>query len=109
MTKLNTNKMLEDFPSFEQHLNKELKNKNFEKEFLRLCLADYAKDGDYSAFFKELEYVVKARTTITQLAKDIDMNRSNLSNILKGKVQPSFDTTIRILRGLGAEIEVKFG
>ena len=29
-------------------------------------------------------------------------------HILKGKVQPSFDTTIKILRDLGAEIEVKF-
>ena len=29
-------------------------------------------------------------------------------NILKGKVQPSFYTTMKILRGLGAEIEVKF-
>ena len=51
---------------------------------------------------------MKARTTVSQLAKDLEMNRSNLSNILKGKVQPSFDTTIKILRGLGAEIEVKF-
>ena len=26
----------------------------------------------------------------------------------KGKVQPGFDTTMKILRGLGGEIEVKF-
>lgn len=57
---------------------------------------------------RDLERVVKSRTTISQLAIELDMNRSNLSNILKGKVQPSFDTTIKILRGLGAEIEVKF-
>ena len=108
MNKLNVNKMLQDFQSFDEHLNEELKNQEFEREFLRLCLSDYAKDGDYTRFFKDLERVVKSRTTISQLAIDLDMNRSNLSNILKGKVQPSFDTTIKILRGLGAEIEVKF-
>lgn len=100
--------MLQEFPSFDEHLNKELKNEEFEREFLRLCLTDYAQDGDYTKFFKDLERVVKSRTTISKLANDLDMNRSNLSNILKGKVQPSFDTTIKILRGLGAEIEVKF-
>ncbi len=108
MDKLNIDKMLKDFPSFEQHLHDELQNKELEKEFLRICLVDYVKDGNYSMFFRELEHVVKARTTISQLAQDINLNRSNLSNILKGKVQPSFNTTIKILRGLGAEIEVKF-
>lgn len=108
MNKLNIKKMLKDFPSFEHHLHDELQNKDFEREFLRICLADYEKDGDYTMFFKELKCVVKARTTITQLANEINLNRSNLSNILKGKVKPSFDTTIKILRGLGAEIEIKF-
>lgn len=51
---------------------------------------------------------MKARTTISQLARNIEMNRSNLSIILKEKLQPSFDTTIKILSRLGAEIEVKF-
>lgn len=74
------------------------------KRILRVCLSNYVKDGDYTSFFKDLESVVKSRTTISQLAIDLDMNRSNLSNILKGKFQPSFDTTIKILRGLGAEI-----
>lgn len=108
MDKLNISKMLNEFPSFEEHLQEELKDKDFEKDYLRLCLADYAESGDYMLFFKDLERVIKARTTVSQLAKDIDMNRSNLTNILKGKVNPSFDTTMKILRGLGAEIELKF-
>ncbi len=109
MTKLNIKKMLNDFPTFEEHIQQELKNKETQKEYLKLHLEDYSKDGDYVVFFKALERVVKARTSVSQLARDLEMNRSNLSNILKGKVQPSFDTTIKILRGLGAEIEVKFG
>lgn len=92
----------------EQHMLEVLKENNYQQEYLRLNLEEYAKTGDYTLFFKSLERVVKVRTTISQLAKDLKMNRSNLSNILKGKVQPSFDTTMKILRGLGAEIEVKF-
>ena len=92
----------------EQHMQDVLKDNEYQKEYLRVNIEEYAKTGDYTLFFKSLERVVKSRTTITQLAIDLEMNRSNLSNILKGKVQPSFDTTIKILRGLGAEIEVKF-
>lgn len=108
MDKLDINRMLKEFPSFEEHLQDELQDKEFETGYLRLCLTDYAESGDYILFFKDLERVIKARTTVSQLAKDIDMNRSNLTNILKGKVNPSFDTTMKILRGLGAEIELKF-
>ena len=95
--------------SFNDFLNEELKDQEFQKEYLKFNIEDYAQNGDYSFFFKSLEKVVKLRTSVSQLAKDLDINRSNLSNILKGKVQPSFGTTIKILRGLGAEIEVKFG
>lgn len=92
----------------EQHMQEVLNDEEYQKDYLRLNIEEYAKNGNYALFFKSLERVVKVRTTISQLAKDIEMNRSNLSNILKGKVQPSFDTTMKILRGLGAEIEVKF-
>ena len=92
----------------EKHMQEVLQDEEYQKEYLRLNIEEYAKTGDYSLFFKSLERVIKSRTTVSQLAKDLDMNRSNLSNILKGKVKPSFDTTMKILKGLGAEIEVKF-
>lgn len=107
MTKLNIKKILNDFPTFDEHIQEELKDKETQKEYLKIHLEDYAKDGDYVVFFKALERVIKARTSISQFAIDIDVNRSNLSNILKGKVQPSFDTTMKILRGLGAEFEIR--
>lgn len=100
--------VLERSLTHEQHMHEVLKDKEYQQEYLRLNIEEYAKKGDYTLFFKSLERVVKAQTTVSQLAKDLDMNRSNLTNILKGKVQPSFDTTVKILRGLGAEIEVKF-
>lgn len=92
----------------EKHMQEVLKDFDYQQEYLRLNIEEYAKNGDYTLFFKSLERVVKVRTTISQFAKDLGMNRSNLSNILKGKVQPSFNTTLKILHGLGAEIEVKF-
>ncbi len=92
----------------EEHMQEALKDNAYQKEYLRLNIEEYFQTGNYTLFFKSLERVVKSRTTITQLAIDLEMNRSNLSNILKGNVQPSFDTTMKILRGLGAEIEVKF-
>lgn len=93
--------------SFDDFMSEQLKDKEFQKEYLKFNIEDYAKSGDYSLFFKSLERVVKARTSISQFAESINVNRSNLSNILKGKVQPSFDTTMKILRGLGAEFEIK--
>jgi len=100
--------VLERSLTHEQHMQEVLSDKEYQKDYLRLNFEDYAQNGDYSLFFKSLERVVQSRTTITQLAKDLNMNRSNLSNILKGKVHPSLGTTFKILRGLGAEIEVKF-
>lgn len=100
--------LLNNFITHEELVQEQLKNSEFQQEYLHLNIEEYAINGDYTLFFKSLERVIKARTTISQLAKDLEMNRSNLSNILKGKVHPSFETTIKILRGLGAEIEVKF-
>lgn len=93
--------------SFEDFMSEELQDVEFQKEYLRFNMEDYAKNGDYSLFFKSLERVVKARTSVSKFAESININRSNLSNILKGKVQPSFDTTMKILRGLGAEFEIR--
>ncbi len=100
--------VLDKCKTHEQHVHEMLQDEEYRREYLRLTLEEYVEDGDYAFFFKELEKIVKAKTSIAKLAKDTNLNRSNLSNILKGKVQPSFDTTMKILRSLGAEIEVKF-
>ena len=100
--------ILDNSITHEEHMVEILQDDEYQREYLRMSFEEYSQDGDYSLFFKSLERVIKARTTVSQLAKDIDMNRSNLTNILKGRVNPSFDTTMKILRGLGAEIELKF-
>ena len=99
--------LLKNFKTHDEFMQEQLQDREFQKEYLRFNIEEFSKDGDYAFFFKALERVIKARTSISKFAEDINLNRSNLSNILKGKVQPSFDTTMKILRGLGAEIEVK--
>jgi len=101
------NEILNRSIQFDDFLQEQLKDEEFQKEYLRFNIEDYSQNGDYSLFFKSLERVVKARTSVSEFAKKINVNRSNLSNILKGKVQPSFDMTMKILRGLGAEFEIK--
>ena len=72
-------------------------------------LEEFAKDGNINAFIRSLQYVVKARGrgAISSLAKELNMDRSNLSDILNGKVQPKISTTLKLINGLGYKIHLK--
>ena len=61
------------------------------------------------AFIRSLEYVVRARGrgTITALAKDLGMDRSNLSEILNHKKTPRIDTIFKLINGLGYDYNIK--
>lgn len=62
----------------------------------------------YCAFYRALEQVIKARTTIKQFAQEIGMHRANLVNILHGKTKtPSLITISKILKGLGYTLSVE--
>ena len=41
------------------------------------------------------------------LAKELNIDRSNLSDILNGKVQPKISTTLKLINGLGYKIQLK--
>ena len=81
-----------------------LKDEDFQYAWLRQSIEDYIQDGDFSVFYRAIERVVKSRTTISQLARDLNMNRGNLSEILNGKVEPKMQTAFKILNKLGYEI-----
>ena len=72
-------------------------------------LEEFAKDGNINAFIRSLQYVVKARGrgAISSLAKELNMDRSNLSDILNGKVQPKISTNLKLINGLGYKIHLK--
>jgi len=93
--------------NFEDYLNEELQNPEFQREWIRQTIIEYAQDGDYNEFFRALEQVIKARTTVSKFAKDVGMNRVQLIDILHGRTKcPSLMTIDKILTGLGYTISV---
>lgn len=93
---------------FDDYLNKELQNPEFQQEWLRQTILEYIEDGDYIEFFRALEQVIKARTTVSKFAKEVGMNRVQLVDILHGRTKtPSLITIGKILSGLGYQLDVK--
>jgi len=93
---------------FDDYLNKELQNPEFQQAWLRQTILDYIEDGDYVEFFKCLELVIKARTSVSEFAGKIGMNRVQLVDILHGRTKkPSLITISRILSGLGYTLDIK--
>ncbi|MBR1754662.1 helix-turn-helix domain-containing protein [bacterium] len=94
--------------SFDDDLNRQLQNPEFQKEWLRQTILDYIENGDYIEFFRALEQVIKARTTVTDFAQQVGINRVQLVDILHGRTKtPSLITIGKILSGLGYTLDVK--
>ena len=91
----------------EDYLNERLKDVNFQQLYLKTCIMEYIEDGNYNAFYRALEQVIKARTTVKQFAEHIGMHRANLVDILHCKTQaPSLQTISKILDGLGYTLSI---
>ena len=106
---LDINKIMKNSINHEQHMVNQLKDIDYQRIYLETSLEEFAKDGNINAFIRSLQYVVKARGrgTITKLAKDLNLNRGNLSDIINGKVQPKIETAFKIINGLGYKIQLK--
>ena len=102
-------KWLDKAPNFDDDMMERLQNPEFEAGWLELTLQEFLEDGDFNTFIRCLTYVVKARGRgeISRLAKASSIDRSNLSEILNGKVTPRIDTAIKLIRGLGYECDIK--
>lgn len=93
---------------FDDYLNEELKDPQFQQEWLRQTILEYIEDGDYREFFRALEQVIKARSTVSEFAVQIGMNRVQLVDILHGRTKtPSLVTIGKILSGLGYSFDIK--
>lgn len=79
----------------------QLKDEEFAKEYLNESLMEYIENGDFKLFFKALEDVVKARSSIRKFAQKAELDRANLCAILKGKRKPQLHTVLKILSELG--------
>ena len=92
----------------EDFVNECLQENEFQQLYLQESIIEFAHDGDYSAFFRALEQVIKARMTVTQFAEEIGINRVQLTDILHGKNQnPRLSTIFKILDGLGYSLSVE--
>ncbi len=96
-------------PRFEDDFNERMQDSEYQKEWLKVSLEDFLEDGDVDEFIKSLTYVVQARGRgeITRLAKELNMDRSNLSEIINGKTKPQLSTILKLINGLGYDYEIK--
>ena len=106
---LDMNKVMANSISHDDYMQEYLQDKEYQRIYLVTSLEEFAQDGNIEAFIRSLGHVVKARGrgAISSLAKELNMDRSNLSDILNGKVQPKISTTLKLLNGLGYKIELK--
>lgn len=89
-------------------VNEWLQNKENQNTYLQESLLEFAQDGDYTEFFRALEQVIKARTSVKQFAEQVGMNRVQLIDILHGKTKaPSLQTISKILNGLGYTLSIE--
>ena len=100
-------------PKWEDAYLERLQDKNYQKEWLELTLNEFLEDGNVETFIRCLTDVVKARVKssgrgeISRLAKELKIDRSNLSEIVNGSKQPRLETAFKLLNGLGYKYDIK--
>lgn len=94
---------------FEDILNEDLREPEFQKEWLKQTAMEYIQSGDFEHFFMDLEQVIKATTTVSKYAEKIGIDRVQLTKILHGKTKnPNIVTINKILDGLDLGYELKY-
>lgn len=76
------------------------------KAYLNAALELYIEEGDFNAFYRSLEYVVKAQGTLSEFAVKTGLSRTNLYNIFQSKKEPKIQTIAKILKELGFSLQV---
>ena len=66
----------------------------------------YVNDGDFNAFFRSLEMVIKSRDSISGFCEKAGIDRAMLYDIFAGKRVPRVDTLAKILKTLGYNLKV---
>ena len=84
----------------------QLKDEEFQKEYMNESLAEYINDGDFNAFFRSLELVIKSRDSISGFCKKAGIDRAMLYQIFNGERVPRVDTLAKILKTLGYNLKV---
>lgn len=84
----------------------QLKDEELQKEYINESLAEYINDGDFNAFFRSLELVIKSRDSISGFCEKAGIDRAMLYQIFNGKRVPRVDTLAKILKTLGYNLKV---
>ena len=84
----------------------QLKDTEFQKEYMNESLAEYINDGDFNAFFRSLELVIKSRDSISGFCEKAGIDRAMLYQIFSGKRVPKVDTLAKILKTLGYNLKI---
>ncbi|DAB06690.1 TPA: hypothetical protein CPT95_10025 [Candidatus Gastranaerophilales bacterium HUM_15] len=106
-------KFINNAPKWEDDHLERLQDTKYQKEWLELTLNEFLKDGNVETFIRCLTDVVKVRVKISgrgeisRLAKELKIDRSNLSEIVNGDKQPRLETAFKLLNGLGYKYDIK--
>ena len=91
---------------FSDFIVEQLKDKEFQKEYMNESLSQYINDGDFSAFFRSLELVIKSRDSISGFCQKAGIDRAMLYQVFKGERVPKVDTLAKILKALGYNLKI---
>lgn len=92
--------------NFNNFLLDQLKDEEFQREYMNESLREYINDGDFNAFFRSLEMVIKSRDSISGFCEKAGIDRAMLYQIFKGERVPKVDTLAKILKTLGYSLKV---
>ena len=106
MDKNKLEKIFSNTISHEEYVINQLKDSEYQKEFLNATIEEFLEDGDYDVFFQSLELVIKSRESISDFAKNAGVTRAALYEMFKGERVPRLDTVGKILKQLGFKLKV---
>jgi len=92
--------------NFNDFVLEQLKDEEFQKQYMNESLEQYINDGDFNAFFRSLEMVIKSRDSISGFCEKAGIDRTILYDIFNGKRVPRIDTLAKILKTLGYNLKV---
>lgn len=87
--------------NFREHLNEQLKDPEFYKEYKAL-------EPEYEIIKQILKARSELNLTQKELAERIGIKQSNISRLESGNYNPSLDFLKKIAQGLGKELHIEF-
>ncbi len=93
--------------SFQDDLLQRLENSEYAASYLKTALDETLIDGNTEAFLLALKNVVDARSKVSAVAREADINRQHLYKLLSGEGNPTLETMISILQAVGLSMDFR--